>query len=87
MPVHREVIDSLMTLFEDGIVAIERFMGQAGYVPYQLEEGTAYFCGPDIRYRAKPRARRRQQELSGGHRTGIFVSHFGPESPIALDLK
>ena len=83
----REVIDSLMTLFEDGIVAIERFMGQAGYVPYQLEEGTAYFCGPDIRCRAKPRARRRQQELSGGNRTGIFVSHFGPESPIALHLK
>ena len=35
----REVIDSLMTLFEDGIVAIERFMGQAGYVPYEIPFG------------------------------------------------
>jgi hypothetical protein len=83
----REVIDSPMMLFEDGIVAIERYMGQAGYVPYRLEEGTAYSYGPDIRCRAKPRATRRQQELSGGDRTGIFVSQFGPESPIALHLK
>lgn len=83
----REVIDSLMILFENDMIAIERYRGQAVYVPYELSEGTAYFYGPDIRCRARQKARRRQQELARGSRRGIFISHISPEAPVACHLK
>lgn len=83
----REVIDSLMFLFENDIIAIERYMGMVGYVSYELSHGTTYFYGPDIRCRAKQKARRRQQELARGNRHGIFISHISPEAPVALHLK
>jgi len=56
-------------------------------VPYDPLKGTAYFYDGAFRSKCLPGARRRQQELAKGKRSGIFISHFGPESPIAVHLQ
>jgi hypothetical protein len=81
-----EILEELILLHREHLVAIARYES-ADWVPYDPQNGTRYFYEADFRCTCLPGARRRQQELAKGKRNGIFVSHFGPESPVAVHLK
>jgi hypothetical protein len=82
----REIVETLIILAENELVFIDQYRGSR-FVPYDSNEGTAYFHGQQFRCRALPRARRRQQELARGNRHGVFISHIGGERPIALRIQ
>ena len=83
-----EVVESLRVLHENGLIEIDRYLGFTP-VPYDQSQGDSFFfdTAEAFRCRPKPRARRRQQELSGSDRQGIFISHIGEERPLALRLQ
>ena len=83
-----EVVECLRVLHENGLIEIDRYAGFTP-VPYDQREGDDFFLATAeaFRCRAKPRARRRQQELAGHNRHGIFISHINEERPLALRLQ
>jgi hypothetical protein len=81
-----EIVETLTVLAENKLVFIDQYRGSQ-FVPYDSNEGTAFFYRQDFRCRALPRARRRQQELARGNRHGVFISHIGEERPIALRIQ
>jgi hypothetical protein len=82
----RDVVDAILTLFQEGLIALGRYTGMT-FIPYDVREGTPYFYGPAFRCTPLPKARRRQQELAEGNRHGIFISHVADEKPLALRLQ
>ena len=80
-----EVLEEVMLLHQHNLIGIHRYIS-GEWIPYDPLEGSVYFYGGAFRCKCLPGARRRQQELSKGKRDGIFISHFGPESPIAVHL-
>jgi TIR domain len=80
-----EIIDALILLFERDLIAVERY-SDSQFVPY-ANEGSAYFYKANLRFRARPLARRRLQELTAGKRSGIFLSHISEESAMAFRLR
>jgi hypothetical protein len=80
-----EVVECLRVLHGTRLVDIDRYVGFTP-VPYDQSEGDAFFFGTAEAFRcmARPGARRRQQELAGHNRQGIFISHIGEERPLAL---
>ena len=83
-----EVVESLRILHENNLIEIDRYAGFTP-VPYDQRESDAFFftTAEAFRCRARPRARRRQQELTGINRHGIFISHINEERPLALRLQ
>lgn len=82
----KDIVASVMVLYEDEFVNIGRYSGST-LIPYDPREGASYFYGRDFQCTPRPRARRRQQELAGSSRHGIFLSHISDERPLALRLK
>jgi hypothetical protein len=82
----REVVDALLVLYDEAYIRIGRYIG-TNFIQYDPEEGSGYFYGEAFRCTPRPKARRRQQELSSGDRRGVFISHISEEKPIALRIQ
>jgi hypothetical protein len=80
----RESIDALTFLWESQMIALV----DEKYAPYEPAQGSEFFYrGRQFRCTARPRARRRQQELNRDTRQGIFISHIGEETLAAKRLQ
>jgi hypothetical protein len=83
-----EVVECLRVLEGSRLISIDRYIDSTP-VPYNQSEGDAFFLSTSEAFRciARPGARRRQQELAGQNREGVFISHIGEERPVALRLQ
>jgi hypothetical protein len=81
-----EIVDALLVLSENRMIALGRYVG-FDLVACDPMEGTQFFYRGKFRCKAFPKARRRQQELSIGSCDGIFISHIAEEQAIALRLQ
>jgi hypothetical protein len=80
-----EIIDALILLFDRDLIAVDQY-SNSQFIPY-ASEGSAYFYKANLRFKARPLARRRIQELTARNRRGIFLSHISEESAMAIRLR
>lgn len=78
-----EAIDALLDLLHRQLIELH----DCNSVRYQSDHFDEFFSGPNFRCQAQFSARRRQQELAGSNRRGIFISHISEESAVATRLK